>query len=342
MRSPFSWQALFLVALFLPANAAAKPSCGKGGPTGQGISNTGAGKFRYSVPSGYAPSKAMPVLLALHGDEGTSDYIYSVFRGLQNDTGGAFILIAPKAPFGGGSWYKATSSHYTFINNVISWTLSKYNIDQDRLWITGWSGGATFLGYYAPKRQDILAAVIYHMGAGGVGSYSPPPASCKVPARFVIGSNDFLYKLASSHYSLLKGQGHQVDWIELKGVGHSFQKSTLPATWSWLKGKSLCGKTTPGSCGQPPASPKPDSGPPMPLPPLDSGAPPGADGPQGQVPDQLILHREAGASAASPELELTGGCAVSGGEEGGWLWLAAVIMAVIVRRRREGAETLPM
>ncbi len=325
---------LLLISFLVPADLAAKPSCGKGGPTGAGIGATGAGKFRYRVPGGYSPGKKMPLLLALHGDEGTSDYIYSAFKGMQDSSGGAFILIAPKAPYGGGSWYKATSSHTTFINAVLNWAINSYNVDLDRIWVTGWSGGATFLGYYAPLRQDILAAVVYYMGAGGVGSYSPPQGSCKVPARFVIGNKDFLYKLASNHYQLLKGNGHLVEWIELKGVGHKFQYSTLPGTWSWLQGKTLCGKTRPGSCGpKPPPTPKPDSGPPMPLPPPDSGVPPGADGGV-PGPDKLVLRREAGAAPAAGPYLMQGGCSVGSGGKGHGPGLWLLVALVVLSRRR--------
>lgn len=275
------WLALCL--LLVPAAAQAKPSCGSGGPTGQGTATAGPGSFRYSVPASYS-GQAIPLLLALHGDEGTPDYIYSVFKGLQGTSGGAYVLAAPKAPYGGGSWYQATSQHESFIDQVIVELLGSYNIDQDRIWITGWSGGATFLGYYAIKRQDILAAVVYHMGGGGGGSYSPPPNSCKIPGRFVIGSADFLYSLARKQHDTMKANGHDVTWIELPGVGHDFQQSTLAGTWSWLQQKTLCDTTTPGSCG--PTTP--DSGPPLPADARpgahDSGPPaPIADG--GAMPD---------------------------------------------------------
>ena len=327
--------ALALCLLLIPAPGRAKPSCGSGGPTGEGTDTAGAGTYRYRVPAAYAPGKAIPLLLALHGDEGTPDYIYSVFRGLQDTAGGAYILAAPKAPFGGGSWYQATSQHADFINAVITRLLKAYNIDQDRIWITGWSGGATFLGYYAIKRQDILAAVVYHMGGGGGGSYSPPPSSCKIPARFVIGSADFLYQLARQQHDTLKAKGHDVTWIELPGVGHSFQPSTLPGTWSWLQGKTLCNTTTPGICGPPPA----DSGPPP-----DSGAPPALDGALAPVPalDGGAPAPEASLHDDRPQLQreredpsLLGGCTTtpSGAAPPGSVLLLLAVLGLLRGRR---------
>ena len=342
MRSPGKrdfLSATLAALLFLGVNhAAAKPSCGTGGATGQTSGSAGAGTFVISVPSSYSPSKAIPLLLALHGDEGKPDYIHSSFRGLQQSTGGAFILVSPRAPYGGGSWYKSTSNHRDFVDAVIQKVLSSYNIDQDRVWITGWSGGATFLGYYAIKRQDILASVTFYMGGGSGGyGYSPPAGSCKIPGRFVIGTKDFLYKLASNQRSLMKQNGHEVAWVELPGVGHSFQKSTLAATWSWISARTLCGKTTPGSCG--PGSPsKPDAGAPAwgdqgtPFPARPDGAAPPTPDAGAPGADMLTIQRDARLNS-SQSSALQGGCSAGRGGEQNW-WLVVVLVGVVWWRRR--------
>jgi len=180
--------------------------------------------------------------------------------------------------------------------------------------------------------------VVYHMGGGGGGSYSPPAGSCKIPGRFVIGTADFLYDLAKKQHDTMKQNGHGVEWVELPGVGHEFQKSTLPATWSWLQGKTLCGKTTPGSCGPEPTLdagvPPPreaDGGPPQQTDggapaapsgdggaaPPDLGAPPGSDG-------TLTLQRR--------RPDLLGGCSLSpnGGDPAGLCLLAGSLALFLV------------
>lgn len=331
---------LLLVVMLLAVSreGSAKPSCGQGGGTGQSTATAGAGQFKLSVPSSYSPTQAIPLLLALHGDEGTPDYIYSVFLGLQKTSSGAFILVAPKAPAGGGSWYQAVSEHVTFVNAVLSSVLATYNIDLDRIWITGWSGGATFLGYYAILRQDLLAAVVYHMGGGGGGSYSPPAGSCKIPARFVIGSADFLYSLAKTQYNTLTSKGHETVWVELPGVAHTFEPSTLPETWAWLKTKSLCGTTTPGSCG-----PKPDAAAPSPRdagvlsPELGAGPRTEVGAPPSVGTDALVIDRDGRFAQPGEERDgLGGGCvlaAPSRGELGSALLVLLVLVARCRRRR---------
>ena len=339
MRS-FSY-VVFLVLALMAGPALAKPSCGKGGPVGETTGKAGAGSYVISVPSSYSPSKAMALLLALHGDEGKPDYIHSSFRSLQQTTGGAFILVSPKAPYGGGSWYKSTSNHRDFVDAVIQKMLSTYNIDQDRIWITGWSGGATFLGYYAIKRQDILAAVTFYMGGGSGGySYSPPAGSCKIPGRFVIGSKDFLYKLASNQRNLMKQNGHEVAWNELPGVGHSFQKSTLSGTWSWISQRTLCGKTTPGSCGPGGPAPALDSSPPtpgdqgLPFPALPDGYTPPAPDAGVPGPDGLYIPRQRdGLLNSNQSTVLQGGCSAGGGAGAGWCLTLLLFVVVLWRRR---------
>jgi uncharacterized protein (TIGR03382 family) len=325
-----------LAGLLLGAGSAlAKPSCGQGGATGQTTATAGSGQLKISVPPSYSPTQAIPLLFALHGDEGTPDYIYSVFYGLQKSSG-AFILVAPKAPFGGGSWYQATAQHVDFINTAIAQVLTKYNIDQDRIWITGWSGGATFLGYYAILRQDILAGVVYHMGGGGGGSYTPPAGSCKLPARFVIGSADFLYDLAKTQYTTLTNKGHETVWIELPGVAHKFEPSTLPETWTWLQKKTLCKTTTPGTC--------PGSSPDLGLPPKADAGPAAKDlgpmtGPEGGSggSDALVIDRDGRMTHPATEREnLDGGCSTAGSPTAaGEAWLLLLVLGWL---RRDSAR----
>jgi len=152
------------------------------------------------------------------------------------------------------------------------------------------------------------------MGGGGGGSYAPPAGSCKIPARFVIGSADFLYDLAKTQYTNLTSKGHETVWIELPGVAHKFEPSTLPETWTWLQKKTLCKTTTPGSC---PGSPAPDLG----LPPKDAGVPAAKDlGPStpGQEAgsggsDVLVIDHDGRMPPPATEREnLAGGCSIAG------------------------------
>lgn len=330
--------ALIAALCLFSSPAVAKPSCGEGGPTGEGSAQAGAGTYRYNVPANYTPAQVMPLLLALHGDEGKPDYIYSVWKNLQLKQGGAYILVAPKAPFGGGSWYQSTAKHTEFIDAVLDVAQQQWNIDQDRIWITGWSGGATFLGNYVTSRQDRLAAVVFYLGAGGAWlPYSPPAGSCKIPARFVCGSKDFLKKSAQELKGVLDKEGHETIWVELPGVGHDFRPETLPETWSWLSAHTLCGTTTPGSCGplSPDLGPSPreDAG----VMPSDAWAPQPTLDAGGDTPALPNL-------PASPPQDATGGelvgsCSVAAAGSAGLVPPALLLLLLLgARARRYGRE----
>jgi hypothetical protein len=147
----------------------------------------------------------------------------------------------------------------------------------------------------------------------------------------------------------MKQNGHSVEWIELPGVGHKFDQKTLPDTWTWLQSKTLCGKTTPGSCGPgPPPSPQSDYGvppprtdggllppPPVPAPGSDAGAPlPHTDsrGPADPESDgtlQLQRNRPA---------DLLGGCSTSRGsstDAGGCVICLLFMMVALELGRRQ-------
>lgn len=249
-----------LVATEVPAFA--KTSCGTGGQVGSFSRSAGGGTYLIKVPSGYSSSTAMPLLIALHGDEGDPSLAtYMIFDSFFA-TPGAYILVTPKASKA-NQWYHPSyiNEHKSFVNAVISDVLGSYNIDLDRVWMAGLSGGSAFLSTYAIDRQDIVAAAMFFKGGGNSSYYAAPAGSCKFPARFIIGTNDFLLQNAQVTYSFLQGKGHQViaswDIGELQGISHA-EAMNDPAwlaaydkAWTWLKTKTMCGTTTPATCGSP-------------------------------------------------------------------------------------------
>jgi predicted esterase len=253
-----SWPATVAVIAVLSASAVvhARGSNGSGGPLGESTGTCGPGEYKIRVPSTYSPSQPMPLLIAFHGDEGNPEAVYTIWTGVQKEQAqDSFILVTPKAPFGKGSWYGGNEATYEakievthqngdFINQLIPQLLSLYNVDLDRLWVAGISGGGCFLSYYAILRQDVLAAVVHYM-AGCVREYLPPAQSCKIPARVVEGTADFTYEDTRQYVQKLRDNGHEVAYVELPGQGHELDRSTLPATWEWLRTRTLCGTTTP-------------------------------------------------------------------------------------------------
>ncbi len=183
----------------------ARASGGSGGALGDSMGP--CADCRVHVPASYSPSQPIKLLVALHGDEGRDFGLASATGGVISmwsgpaDTAG-YIVFAPAcgAAIGcNGAWsdhlaaqgYKLSATTLAWLDAQIDALESAYNIDRNREYLTGWSGGAYWLGYYAQARAERFAAVAFV--AGGMPAYTSFNGcpSCKLPGYFLGGDMDF-------------------------------------------------------------------------------------------------------------------------------------------------------
>jgi poly(3-hydroxybutyrate) depolymerase len=155
------------------------------------------------VPPTYVSTKPTAILVALHGDEGNPAYIESVWEPIAAQFN--VILFAPLCPTNLGCRFSDGRGGFTnswwgwlqyspkyddaWIGNQVDVIAKSYNLDPTREFLTGWSGGADYLGWYAPSHSNRFAAANFVVGA------VPYDTSCPVnkAAYFLMGSNDFRY-----------------------------------------------------------------------------------------------------------------------------------------------------
>nr|WKN35523.1 PA14 domain-containing protein [Tunicatimonas sp. TK19036] len=147
------------------------------------------------LPSSYSPSgtQKSPVLITLHGiagdGNGKSDlsilFNNGIPRLLKEGKWAAdrpFVVISPQ-------------SYTDFFNkdklhDFISYVVNNYNIDKDRIYLTGQSGGAISIWAYLEKYQDQVAAVVPVAG-NGVSYTNNSACSLKnIPIWAFHGSSD--------------------------------------------------------------------------------------------------------------------------------------------------------
>lgn len=343
--------AALLVILTPPGSTAwAKGTCGKGGVRASGLKVDFEGAYyRLFTPPSYDEAKPWPLLLALHGDEGNPESgIVPLWKpAWQSD--GTFILLTPKAPYADGSWWR-DSRHAAWLDKLLAKMFAEYNVDIDRIWAWGGSGGSCLLGAYALVRQNLFAAVHYNQCACG-GSYKAPPTSgCKIPARYSVSTGDFCREGAVSHHKMLTAKGHETEWIDAPCTGHCVSvKVGVTEGLPWLKKHTRCGAVTGDGCGMPGdlpgAPPPPDAGG------LDGGGPggsggaaddgdaaPGGGGAGGGSGDVPVPDSGSG-DRQSPGADAVGGCACNAAEAGGGslpTLAAAWIVWMGTRRPRQG------
>jgi poly(3-hydroxybutyrate) depolymerase len=189
----------------------------------------------------YAPTSdgsARPLLLALHGDDGGTGKLFRALRPASEQE--RVILISLRCPVDLGcrsSWWQwfGTSTHdAAWLGAQIAAARGRFSVDAARTYAAGYSGGATYLGWYGPTHPRDFAAIAHI--AGGMPWGTPCP-SCKVPVLFTLGAADPMlvpYTRPLRDYYQACG-GHEIVWQTLPGVTHEGIVSTVQA---W-KGKEI-------------------------------------------------------------------------------------------------------
>jgi poly(3-hydroxybutyrate) depolymerase len=149
----------------------------------------------------------MKLLVALHGDEGRDLGLEAATGGVvslwqQASDAAGYLLFAPACPAARGcngafsDWlaadgYDPSPEALAWLDERVDELERRYNVDRAREYLAGYSGGAYWLGAYAPARASRFAAVAFV--AGGMPAYHAfhgCPAR-RLPGYFLGGDGDF-------------------------------------------------------------------------------------------------------------------------------------------------------
>jgi polyhydroxybutyrate depolymerase len=180
-------------------------SLGTGGALGPSVALPGCAGCLVHVPPSYAQGHATPLVVALHGDEGPASGVPSVISlwTAAADAHGYIVLALPCGADLGcadGNWsgwlagqgYQITPAHMAWMNAQATMVESLYDVDPKREYLTGYSGGAYVMGYFAQAQAARYGAVAFVAGGmpawTGTGHACPQPA---IPGYFLGGDGDY-------------------------------------------------------------------------------------------------------------------------------------------------------
>jgi MYXO-CTERM domain-containing protein len=106
--------------------------------------------------------------------------------------------------------------------------MGRFSVDAQRVVASGYSGGATYLGWYAPRHATRFGAVAY---VAGGAAYTSSCSPCKMPVLFVLGATDPMiapYTRPLRDWYDACG-GHEIVWETLPGVTHESILQVLEA-----------------------------------------------------------------------------------------------------------------
>lgn len=170
------------------------------------------------------PEGPVPLLVALHGDRDHAANTAKRWRAAAKARGWALLsLECPKDEGCPGSWWKWNGDPAWVIAQVAA-VQQQLAIDPARIYLAGWSGGATYIGMRAPAWSKTFAGVVIHGGGHAPDEGCSPPA---LPAYFLVGDANPLHALAVDLRTWFTGCTKDVTWDLVKRGDHDKEERAL-------------------------------------------------------------------------------------------------------------------
>lgn len=195
------------------------------------------------LPANYDNQTSWPVVLFLHGGGERGDDIDDVkVHGppmlIEAGQDFPFIMIAPQSPV--DRWWQPTE-----LSVLLDMIEQTYNVDADRIYVTGLSLGGIGTwrqGNYEPDRFAALAPIC------GGGEIYWAAALKDLPIWAFHGAKDKVISVARSQAMVdaIRDQGGQAKLTIYPDADHDSWTQTYddPAFWDWLLAQSRAGRPT--------------------------------------------------------------------------------------------------
>ena len=175
-------------------------------------------RYTISVPHGYVSEKSVPLILVLHyAGHGIPFYGEMILQEIIKPALGELdpIIVSPDCP--AKYWHQPESEQLIF--DLLNTIQEKYNIDPERILITGYSLGGMGTWHYAGRYPERFTAAIVMAGA-------PPEEALgfdwRIPLMVIHGRDDEVLPLHETQEIVmqLEKQGVDIEFRILENVTH--------------------------------------------------------------------------------------------------------------------------
>jgi len=187
---------------------------------------------RIYVPTSRDPKKPAPLMLALHGATQNHEVMTNRLSAFADTLG--CVLLAPDSR--GMSWDAIRgdfAEDVAFIDGALAWTFDRVAIDPARIWLAGFSDGASYGISLGIANGDLFSRIL---------AFSPGfviPAEHRGRPRIFVshGRNDQILPIEQTSRRIvpdLERQGYDVRYVEFDG-GHRMAPDALTVAAEWLR-----------------------------------------------------------------------------------------------------------
>jgi acetyl esterase/lipase len=200
-------------------------------------------RYTIFVPASYDPLRATPLLVGLHGGGpggkkgdkvvGSGPSAMNFYTGICEERG--WICVCPTALTAG--WPNEPNDQ--LLEAMLLEVQCLYNVDLNRVYLTGHSMGGFGTWYWGPKWAERWAAIAPMAGGGGPGL--PRLKDTLTPVFVLHGTDDNVVGVDGDRAAAksLLDSGHDFVYTELNGIGHGCPQEVLEEMAAWFEKKRL-------------------------------------------------------------------------------------------------------
>lgn len=174
-----------------------------------------------------AAQGARPLIVIMHGDRERAEAAADRWREAARVRGWAVLSLQCPREQGcrEDSWYKWNGAP-SWVHAQVKLVARELPIDERRIYLIGWSGGATYIGKNAPSWPQRFAAIVIH-GGGQPPNDSTACPTAELPAYFLVGDKNPAHNAAVRLRSYLEGCREELVWSMIPGADHAAEHAAL-------------------------------------------------------------------------------------------------------------------
>ncbi len=188
------------------------------------------------IPQSYNTSKKWPLILSLHGSGERGDNIddvkkWGIHKILRENEDFPFVVVSPQCPIG-----EIWEMQFNALKDLLDEIENSYNIDDERIYLTGYSMGGYGTWNFAILNPERFTAIVPISG----GAISPKKAIRlkNLPIWVAHGDSDTIVQFEESKriVDCLKAYNPNIIFKVYKGAGHEVCTIAYkePELFQWL------------------------------------------------------------------------------------------------------------